>query len=75
VTADDFGAQFRARYASPGASADSTIAVVVRRGGRLITARAPLQFRMRIVHRLEPDPQATPKAVRIRNGILHGVTG
>jgi predicted metalloprotease with PDZ domain len=75
VTADDFGAQFRARYASRGPSADSTVAVVVRRGGRTITARAPLQFRTRIVHRLEPDPQATPKAVRIRTGILHGVTG
>ncbi len=75
VTADDFGVQFRARYASPGASTDSTVAVVIRRGGRPITARAPLQFRTRIVHRLEPAPQATPKALRIRNGILHGVTG
>jgi predicted metalloprotease with PDZ domain len=75
VTADDFGAQFRARYASPRGSADSTVAVVVRRGGRSITARAPLQFRTRVVHRLASDPQATPKAARIRNGILHGVTG
>jgi S1-C subfamily serine protease len=75
VTADDFGAQFRARYASAGGGADSTVAVVVRRGGRTITSHVPLQFRTRIVHRVAPDPQATPKAARIRNGILHGVTG
>jgi predicted metalloprotease with PDZ domain len=75
VTADDFGVQFRARYASPGGATDSTVAVVVRRGGRTITVRVPLQFRTRIVHRVAPDPQATPKAARIRNGILHGVTG
>jgi predicted metalloprotease with PDZ domain len=75
VTAADFGAQFRARYASAATAAESTVAVVVRRGGRTITARAPLRFRTQVVHRLRPDPHATPKAVRIRAGILHGVTG
>jgi predicted metalloprotease with PDZ domain len=75
VTAADFGAQFRARYASAATAAESTVAVVVRRGGRTITARAPLRFRTQVVHRLRPDPQATPKAVRIRAGILHGVSG
>ena len=75
VTAADFGAQFRARYASTAAAAESTVAVVVRRSGRTITARAPLRFRTQVVHRIQPDPQATPKAVRIRAGILHGVTG
>jgi len=48
---------------------------VIRRGGRTTTVRVPLRFRMHVVHRLEADPQASPKAVRIRNGILHGVTG
>jgi predicted metalloprotease with PDZ domain len=75
VTAADFGAQFRARYASAATAAESTVAVVVRRGGRTITARVPLRFRTQVVHRLRPDPQATPKAVRIRAGILHGVSG
>jgi len=75
VTAADFGAQFRARFATPAAAAESTVPVVIRRGGRTTTVRVPLRFRMHVVHRLEADPQASPKAVRIRNGILHGVTG
>jgi predicted metalloprotease with PDZ domain len=75
VTAADFGAQFRAKYASAPAAEDATVSLVVRRAGRAITARAPLRFRIHAVHRIEADPQATPKAARIRTGILHGVTG
>ena len=75
VTAADFGAQFRAKYASAPAAGEPTVSIVVRRAGRAITARAPLRFRTHAVHRIEADPRATPKAARIRSGILHGVTG
>jgi predicted metalloprotease with PDZ domain len=75
VTSLDFGIQFRARYAKPSGAEPSTVSAVVRRGGRALTLRVPLRLTARAVRRIGADPQASPKAVRIRNGILHGVTG
>jgi predicted metalloprotease with PDZ domain len=71
VTSGDFGAQFRSRYAR-GNQPASTIPVVVRRGAQTVTLRVPLRFETRLVYRVGADAQASPKAVRIRGGILHG---
>jgi len=73
IPVDDpqFGAKIRAKY---GASAEGTAYQLrVRRGGAVITLPAKLQFGKSDVM-IEPDPLATAKAIRIRNGILKGVT-
>jgi predicted metalloprotease with PDZ domain len=75
VTGLDFGVPFRARFSRPSGAESPTIPVVVRRGGHTITLRVPLRYTVRLARRLDADPQASPKAARIRHGILHGVTG
>ena len=72
VTVDDesFGARFRARYAR---SAEGTrFPVTVRREGAPLSLTAGLAFAPRVTRRVEPDVAASPKAVRIRDGILTG---
>lgn len=72
VTDADFGKRFRARYAGPAGASATTVRVVVRRGSQTLTLQAPLRFSINVVQRIEPDPQASPKAVRVRTGILKG---
>ena len=67
-----FGARFRAKYAR--AAAESPVPVVVRRAGRTITLRAPLRFVPKVNRHVTLDPSPSPKALRIRNGLLHGAT-
>jgi predicted metalloprotease with PDZ domain len=67
-----FGARFRAKYAR--AAADSPIPVVVRRDGRTVALRAPLRFVPKVARHVTLDPSPSPKALRIRSGILHGTT-
>ena len=74
ISVDDpqFGAKMRAKY---GASAEGApLPIKVRRGTDELTLTAKLQFAPGDVT-LEADPAATPKAVRIRTGILKGTTG
>jgi predicted metalloprotease with PDZ domain len=74
ISVDDqqFGAKMRAKY---GASAEGApLPIKVRRGNEELTLSAKLQFAPGDAT-LEADPAATPKAVRIRKGILKGVTG
>jgi predicted metalloprotease with PDZ domain len=71
IIVDDpnFGEQFRARYANqPG----TTIPLRVRRGTETLTLQARVEFSIQVQRRAEEDPAASPKAVRIRNGILRG---
>ena len=74
ISVDDqqFGAKMRAKY---GASAEGApLPIKVRRGAEELTLTAKLQFAPGDVT-LEANPAATPKAVRIRTGILKGTTG
>jgi predicted metalloprotease with PDZ domain len=67
-----FGARFRSRY---GRADGESIPVTVKRGGQVLT----LQMKVRITTRVRDsaifDRNASPKALRIRNGILKGTTG
>jgi len=69
VEDQQFGARLRAKY---GASVEgSPLPIKVRRGTETLTLSGSLRFAPGDVT-IEPDPAATPKAVRIREGILKG---
>jgi len=62
--------QFRSAY---GAGIEGTmIPVVVRRGGQQLTLQMPLRFITIRSYRLTMDPNASPAAVAIRQGIMTG---
>jgi predicted metalloprotease with PDZ domain len=69
VTDVNFGARFRARYAS--ATPGTTIPITVKRDTLTLTLTVPVRFTTRVSARLTPDAGATAKAKRIRAGILH----
>ena len=71
VVVDDpnFGEQFRARYAN---QAGAAIPLRVRRAGEPLTLQARVEFSTQVQRRAEEDPGASPKAARLRNGILRG---
>jgi predicted metalloprotease with PDZ domain len=71
VASLDFGQQFRARYGN-GSQTPPTIPVVIRRSGQSVTLRVPLEYRIRVEHRIVADPAAGDKARQIRDGIVHG---
>ncbi len=65
-----WAAQFRGRY---GREPEGTIIpVVVRRDGAERTLQMPLRFVTLVSYRLTFDPNASPSAVRIRQGIMTG---
>jgi predicted metalloprotease with PDZ domain len=71
IIVDDpnFGEQFRARYAN---QAGAAIPLRVRRGAETLTLQARVEFSIQVQRRVEEDPSASAKAIRIRNGILRG---
>jgi predicted metalloprotease with PDZ domain len=71
IVVDDpnFGEQFRARYSN---QAGVAIPLRVRRGTESLTLQARVEFTIQVQRRVEEDPRASAKAVRIRNGILRG---
>ncbi|HEY5061247.1 MAG TPA: PDZ domain-containing protein, partial [Gemmatimonadaceae bacterium] len=72
VMDQQFGAKLRAKY---GASSEgSPLQIKVRRGAETLTLAGKLQFAAGDAV-VEPDPAATPRALRIRDGILKGTTG
>jgi len=72
VEDQQFGARMRAKF---GASAEgSALPIKIRRGMDTLTLNGKLQFGPGDTV-VEPDPAATPKAARIRGGILKGTTG
>jgi predicted metalloprotease with PDZ domain len=71
VTDPEFGARFRERFAR--ASEGSPITLRVRRVAQTLTLGARLRFSPG-AYRIVPDENASPKARRIRDGILHGRT-
>jgi len=72
VTDPQFGERFRARYGS--APEGSALPMTILRGGQKSTVQAKLRYAPGD-YRLEAIPDASPKAVRIRAGILGGKTG
>jgi predicted metalloprotease with PDZ domain len=70
VEDQQFGARLRAKY---GASMEgSPLPIKVRRGTETLTLPGTLQFAPGDVV-VEPNPSASPKAVKIREGILKGI--
>lgn len=68
---DDSFETFRNRYAGTKLAA---LPLVVRRGGETITLQLPARLTTRVQTRVLPIPNASEKALRIRNGILKGST-
>ena len=73
VTGNDFDIRFRNRYANslPG----TPLKLAVRRGEAVIPLEGPLTFSSVVTYNVQTDRGAGPKAQRIRDGILRGVTG
>lgn len=69
VTDANFGAKFRAAYG--GKAGGSPLPIVVKRGDDTISLSGRLVYAPGAPRLLE-DPSASPRAVRIRNGILRG---
>lgn len=68
ITDVDFGPKFRLHYA--GRPSGSPLPIVVKRGAETITLHGSLAYTAS--PRIIEDPEASPKAMRIRNGILRG---
>lgn len=71
VTDPEFGVRFRARYSR---TEGETVPVVIRRGGVETTLTLRIAHRIRTVETIVFDRNASPKAARIRSGILRGTT-
>jgi predicted metalloprotease with PDZ domain len=63
----------RAKYGN--APNGTIIPITIVRDGKQSSLAGALQFTWRVDPRIATLPGASPKAVRIRNGILHGTTG
>ena len=71
VTDASFGARFRERYALRG---NRPLAIVIRRDGRQQTLNTTVTLAARVSRSLASDQRASPKAARIRQGLLRGTT-
>lgn len=71
VKDDDWGAQFRRRYAN---AEGATLPVLVRRSEADRTFSLKVRKELVLEASLVYDPAASPKAARVRNGILRGIT-
>ncbi len=63
-------ASFRRRYAS----ASGSVPVVISRGGQEMTVQVAIQSRTDILAHISVDPDAPPKAARVRHGLFSGTT-
>jgi predicted metalloprotease with PDZ domain len=72
ITDQNFGPKFRSKF---GQKDGVPLPIRVVRGGDTLTLNAKTRLVARLERRVEFDPAATPKALRIRNGILRGTTG
>ncbi len=66
----NFGPSFRTRFAH---AEGQELPIKLRRGADTLTVMGKVRLVERVEARVEADPAASPKAVRIRNGILKGV--
>jgi predicted metalloprotease with PDZ domain len=65
----DFGTAFRARF---GKSEGDSLSIRVLRGADTLTLHGVVRLDTRVESRLAPDPGASDKAKRVRNGIFTG---
>jgi len=72
VADPDFGAKFRLQYG--GRPAGSPLPLTVKRGSETITLRSTLTYGP-TAPTITEDRAASPRAIRLRNGILRGTTG
>jgi predicted metalloprotease with PDZ domain len=69
VTDATFGARFRARY---GQREGTVVPLTVRRNEETLTLNMPVRIAIRTVESIVLDRNASPKALRIRQGIVTG---
>jgi predicted metalloprotease with PDZ domain len=69
ITNDDSFETFRGRYAG---TSLTTLPLVVRRGAETLTLQLPVRLSTRMRAIVEPVPNASPKALAIRHGLLTG---
>ncbi len=69
IDSPDFGKAYRERF---GKSEGDSLPVRIRRGTDTLTLSAKVRLNTRVESRLEADPKASEKALRVRNGILKG---
>jgi predicted metalloprotease with PDZ domain len=72
ITDPNFGAAYRKRFAS---SDGQALPIKVRRGTDTLTLNGKVRLVEQVESRIEAAPNASEKAVRIREGILTGKTG
>ncbi|HSB53249.1 MAG TPA: hypothetical protein VLD58_02800, partial [Gemmatimonadales bacterium] len=72
ITDEDFGPKFRARF---GKEDGQPLPIQVERAGQRLTLNGKVRLVPRVESRMEFDPAASPKATRVREGILKGTTG
>lgn len=65
----EWAEQFRAQYNT---REGADLAIVVQRGGQTLTLHGPVTTAPVVTQQITFDPNATPAAVRIRNGIMRG---
>lgn len=70
--APDAVEQFGRKYMT--AAEGTPVSVDVRRGDQLLHLTVPLAFTTRSLRQIIPDTSASPKAIAIREGLLHGTT-
>ena len=72
ITDPDFGSKFRERY---GKEEGKPLPIQVRRAGQTMTLTGTVRLVPRVESHLAVDEAASPKAVRVREGIFKGATG
>jgi predicted metalloprotease with PDZ domain len=72
ITDPDFGPKFRERF---GKEEGQSLPIQVKRNGQPMTLTGKVRLMPRVESRLAIDSAATPKAVRVREGIFQGATG
>jgi predicted metalloprotease with PDZ domain len=66
-----YGGGFKAMYGDK--PSGTMVPVTLRRGDSVLTVQVPLRYGP-AAPRIEEDPAASPRAVRLRNGLLRGLT-
>ncbi|HUR94216.1 MAG TPA: PDZ domain-containing protein [Gemmatimonadales bacterium] len=72
ITDPDFGPKFRERFSQ---NEGQSLPIQVRRNGQTQTLTGQVRLVPRVENRVELDPSASGKALRVREGIFKGVTG
>lgn len=69
---EQFGARFRAKYGR--AAEGGALPLQVKRDGQTVSLSSSLRFATRTQSAVQIDPRPSPRALRIRSGIIRGTT-